>query len=77
MIIKTYMANEFDRVRNKFLNAIFKIFGFNKSFISWIGSCIYNPWISPLVNGRLALFFTSGASKIIFHHFKLILDQFT
>jgi hypothetical protein len=52
MIIKIYMANAFDRVKHSFLNAVLEKFGFNQDFITWIGSCISNPWISPLINGQ-------------------------
>jgi hypothetical protein len=57
MVIKIDMENSFDRVKHSFLRDILKKFGFNQSFISWIGACINSPWISPLVNGRLAPFF--------------------
>jgi hypothetical protein len=57
MIIKIYMENDFDRVKHSFTKAILKQFGFDNNFISWIGACISNPWISPLVNGMPTPFF--------------------
>jgi hypothetical protein len=51
MVIKIYMENAFDRVKHEFLYAVLKKFGFNHSFISWIGACISTPWIAPLING--------------------------
>jgi hypothetical protein len=52
MIIKIDMAKAFDRVKHNFLNVVLEKFGFNQSFISWIGSCIKNHWIALLINGR-------------------------
>jgi hypothetical protein len=60
MIIKIDMANAFDRVKHNFLNAALEKIGFNQTFISWIGSCINNPWIAPLVNGRPTPFFKAS-----------------
>jgi len=57
MVIKIDMANAFDRVKNNFLFEVLKKFDFNHSFISWIGECIYTPWIVPLINGRPTPFF--------------------
>jgi hypothetical protein len=53
------MENAFDRVRNDFLKDVLNKFGFNQSFIFWVGSCIYNPWIALLINGRSTPFFKS------------------
>jgi hypothetical protein len=52
MIIKIDMENAFDRVRHSFLKEVLRKFGFSQDFIRWIGSCINNPWIAPLINGR-------------------------
>jgi hypothetical protein len=57
MVIKIDMENAFDRVKHSFLFEVLKKFGFNHSFISWIGACITTPWIAPLINGRPAPFF--------------------
>jgi hypothetical protein len=57
MVIKIDMENAFDKVKHSFLREVFKKFDFNQSLIPWIGACIDYPWISPLVNGRLAPFF--------------------
>jgi hypothetical protein len=51
IIIKIDMENSFDQVKNEFLYEVLKRFGFNHSFISWIGACISSPWIVPLING--------------------------
>jgi hypothetical protein len=69
MVVKVDMANAFDRVKQSFLKAILEKIGFNKVFVSWIGACISNPCISPLVNGRPASFFK--ASRGIRHGFPL------
>jgi hypothetical protein len=61
MVIKIDMENEFDRVKHNFLKVFLKQFSFNQPFISWIGACISNPWISPLVNGQSTPF--SKASR--------------
>jgi hypothetical protein len=50
MAIKLDMENAFDRVEHEFLNKVMQRFGFNQEFLSWIGSCISNPWIAPLIN---------------------------
>jgi len=60
MVIKINKENAFDRVKHNFLKAILKQFGFNQSFIYWIGACISNPWIAPLVNGRPSPFFKAS-----------------
>jgi hypothetical protein len=57
MVIKIDMENAFDRVKHEFLYEVLKKFGFNHSFISWIGACISTPWIAPLINGRPTPFF--------------------
>jgi hypothetical protein len=57
MIIEIDMANAFDRFKHKFLNVVLEKNGFSQAFISWIGSCIKNPWIAPLINGRPTPFF--------------------
>ena len=43
MIIKIDMENSFDWVKHKFLYDVLKRFGFNHSFVSWIGACISSP----------------------------------
>jgi hypothetical protein len=60
MVIKLDMANAFDRVNHDFLKAILQKFGFDQAFLSWVGSCISNPWISPLINGRPTPFFKAS-----------------
>jgi hypothetical protein len=57
MAIKIDMENAFDRVNHDFLKVVLIFFGFNHLFISWINSCIENPWITPLINGRPTHFF--------------------
>jgi hypothetical protein len=57
MIIKIDMENDFDQVGHPFLFQILSNFGFSKDFINWIKACIRSPWIAPLVNGCLGLFF--------------------
>jgi len=57
MVIKIDMENAFDRVKHSFLIEVLNFFGFNQSFISWIGACISTPWIAPLINGRPTPFF--------------------
>lgn len=60
MVIKIDMANAFNRVKHSFLIAVLKKIGFNRSFISWIGACINNPWIAPLINRRPTPFFKAS-----------------
>lgn len=55
--IKIDMPNAFDRVNHKFLKSVLKKIGFNHLFISSINSCITNPWIAHLINGRQLLSF--------------------
>jgi hypothetical protein len=57
MIIKIDMANLFDIVRHSFLFDVLFKFGSCSSFIGLVSTCINNPWISPLINGRPASFF--------------------
>lgn len=52
-ILKLDLANAFDRVRHSFLFAVLRKMGFESPFLSLISTCIFGPWISPLVNGRL------------------------
>ena len=59
MAIKIDMANAFDKVNHDFFKVVLKKIGFNNIFISWINSCIENPWITPLINGPPAHFFKS------------------
>jgi mannosylglycoprotein endo-beta-mannosidase len=60
MQIKLDMENAFDRVEHEFLFNVMQKFGFNQEFISWTGSCISNPWITPLLNGRPSPFFRAS-----------------
>jgi len=60
MEIKIDMENAFDRVEHNFLFKFMKKFGFSQNFISWTESCIASPWITPLLNGRLAPFFKAS-----------------
>ena len=60
MIVKLNLANSFDRVRLKFLFAVMKKMGFHPQLVNWIKACISEPWIAPLVNGRLANFFQAS-----------------
>lgn len=57
MVIKLDLANDFDRVRHKFMFDVMDKLGFGQNFIKWIKACISEPWIAPLVNGRAADFF--------------------
>jgi hypothetical protein len=57
MVVKLDMENAFDRVKHNFLLSVLKAYGFLENFISWIKSCINNPWISPLLNGCPTKFF--------------------
>ena len=57
MAIKLDMTNAFDRVEHNFLYKVMKKFGFSQDFISWMGTCIASPWITPLLNGRPTPFF--------------------
>jgi hypothetical protein len=52
MVVKLYMDNAFDNVRDAFLFQVMEQFGFSTNSIRWIAACINNPWITPLVNGR-------------------------
>jgi hypothetical protein len=42
-VIKPYMKNSFDGVRQNFLFAILARFSFGADFLSWIVACIKNP----------------------------------
>jgi len=57
MFIKLDMANAFDRVRHSFLFVVLARFGFGPNFLEWISAYIWDPWISPLINGRLVELF--------------------
>lgn len=57
MIIKLDMANTFDKVKHKFLYRLMEKLGFGKKFIQWINFFIGYPWISPLVNDIVSIFF--------------------
>eukprot|EP00253_Pinus_taeda_P021912 PITA_21912 len=57
MVVKLDLANAFDRVRHSFLLKVLHKLGFGENFINWIRACISEPWIAPLVNGRVADFF--------------------
>jgi len=60
IVIKLDLANAFDRVRLSFLWEVLKKFGFGMGFLKLIRSCIADPWIAPLVNGRAAGFFKAS-----------------
>lgn len=57
MLIKLDMENAFDRVRHSFLLQVLSAFGFSPEFVKLIKACIGEPWIAPLVNGRLVNYF--------------------
>ena len=57
MLIKLDMVNTFDRVRHSFLLQVLSTFGFSSKFVKMIKSRIGEPWIAPLVNGRLTNYF--------------------
>jgi hypothetical protein len=59
-IVKMKMENAFDKVNHDFLYEVLNKFGFQSSFISWTKACISTPWITPLINGRLAPFFQAN-----------------
>ena len=52
MAIKLDLANAFDRLRHSFILLVLKKFGFPSIFINQVQSCIYCPWIAPLINSR-------------------------
>lgn len=60
MVIKLDMANAFDRVNHIFLVVVLQKFGISSKFIDIIMTCITNPWIAPLINGRPSNFFQSS-----------------
>eukprot|EP00253_Pinus_taeda_P034935 PITA_34935 len=60
MLIKLDMANAFDRVRHFFLLQVLSAFGFSPDCVKLIKACIGEPWIAPLVNGRLANYFKAS-----------------
>lgn len=60
MIIKLDMANAFDRVRHSFLEKVFCKLGMDATFIRWINICIASPWMTLLVNDRVAGFFKAS-----------------
>eukprot|EP00253_Pinus_taeda_P023887 PITA_23887 len=57
MLVKLDMASAFDRVDRSFICKVLMAFGFSQQFINLINSCIGNPWIALLVNGRPTNFF--------------------
>jgi hypothetical protein len=57
MVIKIDRTSAFDRVQHGFLFKILTRFGFGPNILAWISSCINDPWISPLINGRPTNFF--------------------
>lgn len=57
MLIKLDMANAFDKLKLSFLYQVLLSFKFDQEFVKLIQSCTISPWITPLVNGRLADFF--------------------
>ena len=54
MVVKIDIVNAFDRVRHAFLLRVMRKFGFNPTFIWWVKAYISEPWIAPLINGRVA-----------------------
>ena len=54
MVVKIDIADAFDRVRHAFLLHVMRKFGFNPAFIRWVKDYISEPWIAPLINGRVA-----------------------
>ena len=60
IVIKLYLANDFDRVRHDFLFIVMEKLSFSKAFIGWVKACIASPWIAPLVNGRSTEFFQAS-----------------
>jgi hypothetical protein len=60
MIINLDLANAFDRFNHRFLFAVMRKFGFDKTFVNWIKACIGSPWISPMVNGRVTKIFQAS-----------------
>ena len=65
MLIKLDMKNYFDSVKPPFLYEVLLSFGFCPKFVNLFKACTENPWIAPLVNGRLTAFFkeTRGLSQ--------------
>lgn len=60
MVVKLDLESAFDRVRHRFLLDVLHKFGFGHNFIKWIKTCISEPWIAPLVNGRATDFFKAS-----------------
>ena len=54
MVVKIDIADTFDRLRHAFLLHFMRKFGFNPAFIRWVKAYISEPWIAPLINGRVA-----------------------
>ena len=65
MVVKTDLANAFDRVRHAFLFKVMRRFGFDPAFIRWVKYCISEPWISPLINDREASFFKEDRTRYV------------
>lgn len=59
MVIKLAIANAFDRACHHFLVASLQKFGTSPKFIKIIDTCISNPWIATLINGRPNRYFCS------------------
>jgi hypothetical protein len=57
MVIKLDMENAFDRVRHNLFFSIWQDLDLSTDFLAWISSCIWDPWISPMINGRPTEFF--------------------
>jgi len=54
MVVKIDIADAIDRVRHAFLLHVMRKFGFDPAFIRWVKAYISEPWIAPLINGRVA-----------------------
>jgi hypothetical protein len=64
MEIKLDMENIFDRVEHEFLFKVMQKFDLKHKLLSWNGSCIYNPWISHLLNKISTPFFRASIGLI-------------
>ena len=60
MVVKIDLANAFDRFCHSFLFQVMLRFGFDPRFIRCVKACISDPWIDPLVNGRVVTFFQAS-----------------
>lgn len=72
MCIKADLKKAYDSVNWSFLQDYLLQLGFTETFVTWIISCVNNPWFSLNINGTLDGFFKSNTSLrqgVRYHHY--------